>query len=49
MEVGDNQAGAVAQIFEDRGWVNVKQALDLNKKPRVVSAWSPKKTDVKKT
>jgi release factor glutamine methyltransferase len=49
LEVGDNQAGAVAQIFEDRGWVNVKQTLDLNKKPRALSAWSPKKTDVKKT
>ena len=49
LEVGDNQAAAVAQIFEDRGWVNVKQTLDLSKKPRALTAWSPKKTDVKKT
>jgi methylase of polypeptide subunit release factors len=49
MEVGDDQAPSVARIFEQREWSNVKIEKDLNGRERVVSAWSPKNLDVKKT
>jgi release factor glutamine methyltransferase len=49
LEVGDEQAPSVAAIFEKRGWSLVEQSKDLNGHERVVSAWSPKIGDVKKT
>lgn len=49
MEVGDGQAPQVAAIFEQRGWSSVEITKDINGHERVVSAWSEKIEDVKKT
>ena len=49
LEVGDEQAPSVAAIFEKREWTSVERSKDLNGHGRVVSAWSPKNKDVKKT
>ena len=37
-EIGYLQADAVKSIFEENGWVNVRQFQDLAGRPRVVSA-----------
>jgi len=49
LEVGDEQAPSVAAIFEKREWTSVERTRDLNGHERVVSGWSPKIEDVKKT
>lgn len=49
LEVGDEQAPPVVAIFEKREWTSVETTKDLNGHERVVSAWSPKNEDVKKT
>ncbi|MDR3614550.1 MAG: peptide chain release factor N(5)-glutamine methyltransferase [Candidatus Obscuribacterales bacterium] len=49
LEVGDMQAPSVATIFKEREWTSVEITKDLNGHERVVSAWSPKIEDVKKT
>ena len=48
-EVGDEQAPSVAAILEKREWSKVEITKDINDNERVVSAWSAKISDVKKT
>lgn len=41
VEVGHGQADAVSRIFESAGWCDLQLHYDLNKIPRVVSAFCP--------